>query len=309
MGRIFSLISMICFSLNFYFTKISLSGGFENSLARGLVCLVCLYLISLFTKEKLFTTHKETTFVVLRSLLAPFLGISLSFALKFVKLSVFVVVSRTKAILMAYFGVWFLGDKFDYRSIIAAIIGIIGVSLVIAPGIYGFVTEDKNTLAMEWTPGELFGLFLTFVYMIVDCIDYLMLVIISEKNSPDQTNFIYYIFSCLMNGSVLAADHTTTWRTEDIGAYLGMGFSFYLANYLYVEGAALETNIAIQGTLQTSTTLFSVIFDILFLGVRLSMPNIIGCLLIVGSTLWVVLLSDKDKPEEIKDESSNKIQV
>ena len=115
---------------------------------------------------------------------------------------------------------------------------------------------------------------------------------------------------CILNGLFLVGDHQTQFLISDIWNYLGIGIGFYFANILYVKSAGMESDMGIQATIQTSIALFSVLFDVVFLDVTLSIPNLFGCALIIGSALWVVLLNTDDlKAESINDRQDMSINV
>ena len=309
-GRLFCVIGMLNFALAYYFSKVCLSGSLESGLMRGLINVALIYGIAWLSGESLVISYKSSNMVLVRGVVCALAGVCAAIATKLVKLSVFVIVSRTKAILMTYFGVWFLGNKFDYRTLLAAIVSIVGVMFIVAPSMFGFSSGDKNTLEMEWTISEIIGLACTGVFMVMDCLDLVLLVKMSAAVSSAQTNFIMNIILCFMNGVTLTADHSTLFRWDDFWNYLGIGFCFYGAYHFYVESSYLESNSSIQGTLQTTISFFSLIIDVLFLGVTVSLPNIFGCSLILASTLWVILINvEHQAPNEEIVQPPDKQQV
>ena len=172
--------------------------------------------------------------------------------------------------------------------------------MVICPGVLGFTTSGQNSLSLDWTASEILGIILTLIYMVLDTAEYALILKMSGNVNPAQINIYANIGVCILNGLFLVGDHQTRFFVSDIWNYLDIGLSFYFANVLYIESSAMESDMSIQATIQTSIALFSVLFDVAFLHVSLSIPNIFGCLLIIGSTLWVVLLTTDDtKPGSI----------
>ena len=102
LGRVYGMMGMVMFSAGFFLSKQSMSGGFENALIRGLISVIAIFVVTLKTKEPLFTSHESLHFTLLRTIIYAAGVICVAFATKLVKASVFVVVSRTKALLYNY---------------------------------------------------------------------------------------------------------------------------------------------------------------------------------------------------------------
>ena len=276
-GRINGIIATVFYLSGFFFNRLSLSGGFENGLIRGIISVVAVFAVSLKTKEPLFTNHQSLYMTLLRMIVFAGACVCAAFSTQLVKVSVFVVVSRTKSLLYSYVGVVLLGNNVDWRTIVAAIISILGVVMVICPGVLGFTTPGQNSLSLDWTASEILGIILTLMYMVLDTAEYALILKMSGNVNPAQMNMYANIGVCILNGLFLVGDHQTRFFVSDIWKYLGIGLSFYFANALYIESSAMESDMSIQATIQTSIA-FSVVFDVAFLHVSLSIPNIFGCL-------------------------------
>ena len=92
-GRIYGIIAMVFYSSGFFFNRLSLSGGFENGLIRGIFSVVAVFAVSFKTKEPLFTNHQNLHMTLLRMVVFASACVCAAFSTQLVKVSVFVVVS------------------------------------------------------------------------------------------------------------------------------------------------------------------------------------------------------------------------
>jgi len=242
-------------------------------------------------KQKIFEDWKLMNMCLARTAFGVITVLMINVGSKLVTLSVFSVITRLQTIILTFLGIYFLGNKFDYRIILAAGISLIGVILVVAPSLFGLSPGKNGGLELKWTFSEVVGVVCAFIYSITDSCAYIVLTIAAGKASMVQAVIALNIGISLSNGLILmASGQSLQLYWEDAPYYLMIIVGYYLGQVFFTISAKCEPHVGVQAVIQSTFVIFSLLIDVFLMGNAVSIPNYIGCALVTGSSIWAVLL-------------------
>lgn len=294
LGRLYCLAAWFCFTIGMFFIKRSRIDAVNMNVIRGLGDLALMHVQAKATKKPTFVSWKHSNWALFRTIFGSVSIVAMALASKLIKLSVYSVIGRLQTIVLTFLGIYFLGNKFDYRIILVVCVSLFGVSLVIAPTLYGFPPGKHGDLSLDWTPAEIAGCLLCIVNLVSESFSFIILTKMSGLVGPAQSIYFLNLGICWSNSILLSlSPRPFQFYWEEVPLYLGCIFSYHLGQIFYTESARKEKNVGIQGILQSSVVIYSLLIDILILGATVSLPNIAGCLIVICSSIYAILIREK----------------
>ena len=288
-GRCYVLLSSLIFSLGYFFVRFIPDGAIELGYTRSAISVVLGVIMSKLSQDQLFGSWESYIMASKRAVIGSLASVAINIALKCISLSLFTVFGRMKSLLAIYLGVLFLGNQFRWLTMLLGVFGIFGVTLVIVPGIYGLDDGSGRSLQISWDFIEIVGLGATLAFMVLDVLSAILLIKMANKvsfhegfTSLQACMALLHSLILLIEGKPLHLNWSTTWY------YIPCALCFYVGHIFYNEGARLEPNAGIVAVLQTSIAFFSVMFDLLFLEVHISLVNYIGGFIVIGTSLAAI---------------------
>jgi drug/metabolite transporter (DMT)-like permease len=291
-ARVYCFVANILFAVGLFFSRISISQPNTVNLIRGIGCVLGLVLYSKLTGESIMVRDwKKFDWVILRSVITSIPSILTVFAIQHIKISVFAISTRVEMIFIYLLGIKYMGNKFDWKILIAGASCIIGVVLVIAPSLFGLGDPDSNTLELHWTPSEIVGIILLLLWLIVDVLQVLISSKVMGMMTPTQAVF-YLNMMITINSSlaIILTDGKTDFHFSEIPIYIAMVLIMILAQLVISETFRVEKNIGVISVINCNYLVATMILDVIFLGTQVSLVNVVGSLLVAcGSVMTVII--------------------
>lgn len=293
LGRFYCLAAAFFFTICLYFIRECKVSAINVNMIRGIGDILIVYFQARIQKKKLFDNWKCCQWSLFRTVFGSISIVGLAIASKLIKISIYAVICRLQGVLLTFLGIIYLGNKFDYRIVIAAFVCLFGVTLVIAPSIYGFKPGRGGDLSLTWTLTEIIGVIMSLVVVFAESFSLLILTKASGFVNSVQSIQFLNIGICLLNGFILLWNPTGfEFHWNEVPYYLGVIFGYWFGQIAYTESAKREKNVGIQGILQSSSVIYALLIDVAIFGVKVSGPNMVGCLIVVVSSIYAVMLRE-----------------
>lgn len=288
-GRLYGCTAMLIFTFCIHWIKQCRSPPSTTALLRGIGDILLVLAHTQIKKESLFDNWTGVNVCLLRALFGSITVFSINVGSKLVKISVFSVITRLQTVLMTFLGIYFLGNKFSSKVVIAGGLSLLGVTLVVAPGLLGL--GSGSGLELNWTPAEIVGVICAFVFVVSDSLSYIVLTLMAGKVSMYQVVFYLNIGITLSNGlmMIFKGEHLILYWS-DIPYYLCIICGYYFGQLIFTIGAKLEPNVGVQAVLQSMFVIYSLLIDVFLVGNSVSLVNYVGCGIVTASSIWAVLL-------------------
>ena len=291
----------LIFSFGLFLVKLAKSDSITMMVVRGIGNILLVMIHSWVEEEDIFKDWETTDMAVIRGLLVAFSTVVSNIAIKLIKLSLYGILVRLEMIALLLMSIFVQGNPFSWRVFISAILSFFGVSLVIAPNMYGLSVGTSGSLQLSWTHSEIIGVLLCGVWICADSSMVTFLAKTASKVSMTQSLFTLNALIAMLGGgikTVTGVPLTLYW--DDIGYYVATTFVYYFAVLLMNESFRTEKNVGMQAILMSVYVVGCFALDMIFLGTRLSVWNWVGCTIILAATIWAVLIrtevSKKSEP-------------
>lgn len=294
-ARLFALSAHCLYAVALFFVKKCKGDYLTVSFLRGTINILIIMTRNHFDKEDLFKSKIHVDWMLLRGFIGIFPALTTVMASKYVKISIFAVFGRFQMIVVFFAGIYFLGNRFDYRILIAAACSITGVILVVAPGVFHLSTDSKDKLEMDFTPREIIGLIICVLWLFADSAGIIVTSKAMRFINVSQAVFALNLFIGVSSGLLLSLKGAPTYFLEDLIPVIVLSFSYYIAQMLQTEGLRVDKNVGVQAILSSFFLISCLIMDCIFNGVSVSLPNLVGCVIVTASSVWAVQLREQNK--------------
>jgi len=300
-ARLYGVASSMFFALALFFVKRCRTHAFSALWIRGLGTLI-LSAIQVFSAKEIVYPGKQLLNLVLLRSLATGLGIACAFiAVKLLSITIWAIICRFQTISFLITSILMFGFKFDIRVVFAAGISFFGAILVMAPSIFGFTPRPGESLELTFTPSELLGLFIGFVWLFIDLTAFILMVKMAGQVSSALANYWLGIILCITSGlMVFTKDGMFTFYLDEIPYYIAYNVCYFLAFTLLFESTKVEKNMGLQAVLSCFFLITSLFLEMIFLNASVTVPNIVGCILVIASSIWAVTIRTQSNPEQQK---------
>lgn len=293
-ARVYNFVACIIYALALFFIKRCHSPPMTISFMRGSLNIVFTLIQQYFTKEDYFKGWSSMDWSLTRSVFAMCPTILAIYIVKYIKISVFAILTRLQMIIVFFLGIYFLGTRFDARILLATGVSILGVVLVIAPGVLGLGQSDKDNLNLSFTTEELFGLFLFLFWLLTDSTTIIItskvMGLVTVSQSVVHMNMIITLVSGI---GLLFSPTGLSFNTDDILNYVLIALCYYIGQMLVSESFRVEKNPSILTVIGCNYPISCLLLDVLFIGTRPSTANLLGCAIVTGSSMWAVFLKSQ----------------
>ena len=286
-GRLEALISSLVFTVLICITKLSTHTAIEMNAIRGMLSTPMLYFLAKVLDQDLFVDWNSLLMCTTR---ATWGMLSIGFMMqgsKLLPISVYSIMSRLNVFGVFILNVLLMGGKFSWRPVILALISFFGVTLVIMPSMYGFNTGSNKGLEFSWTPTEILGLMMVLGFLTTNGFARNFGSKIAGEVSITQNVFYLNLFLGVSHGLLTIWD-PVIWKVSEIFNYIAVSAGFVLYQYLFVDSMRREPDPTIVTLIQSSMIIFSMIADIWMLGAKVNIYNIVGAVIVAGTTVMAV---------------------
>ena len=304
--RIYAFVAAMVYALALFFIKRCKSSPMTISFIRASSNVILSLIQQYFTKEDYFKGWSSLNWSMARALIAMFSTVLAIYIVRYIKISVFAVMTRLEIIIVFFMGLHFLGNKFDPKILVAGGISIMGVILVISPGLLGLSQDAKDNLELSFTPGELLGLLLTLGWLVTDSsaiiISSKVMGLVSVGQSLIHMNMVIAFTSGI---GLTFSSHGPEFRSEDLHLYVGIGICYFIGQMLLSEAYRVDKNPTVITVIGCFYPISCLLLDVIFLGTRPSFVNLCGCIVVTASSVWAVFLKNKSSaPAKGKDQTA-----
>lgn len=304
-ARIFSVLSAVTFATGLMFVKLCKKTDVKAIIIlRGIFNFILVYAHSTATKVPVFTDWQTASALLLRGVFC-IMAIGGSFLItRFLKLAVFGVFTRLESIVLMLMGVLLMKNKFDWKIAVAVLLSIVGVTLVIAPSIFGFESTQQEDLSLQWNYQDIIGLLIGIVWMTGDVGQIILMAKILVGDISTQATIFFQCMTLVWFAGVwtICTETTQEFYLEEAWYYVGVIVSFYIAIFSLAESLRVEKNLGIQTVLESPYAISCFLFEAIIFQSGISFANWLGGLLVTACAVWSVLLAQH--PEEDIQQSS-----
>ncbi len=311
--RIMMVGSQVVIAFAVLFIKISKSDGKSMMLVRGVTGTLLSVGHAKLEGEALFRGWQTAAMAINRGmLLAVSLG-AFNISIKLVSMSLLAILSRLQLVVLMIASVVVQRYPFNIKVVVAGLLCLLGVMLVVAPGLLGFGNLAENQkLAMNWSRDEIVGLVCIVFWVFWDSGSFLYLSKVASKMNMAETQINSHI--CL---SIYAAiwitltDGMPVLYWSDVPLYFAMSICFYFGLLLMTQSFRMEKNVATQSIMTSVVALSTFVLDFLFLDTRFAWINWVGCAIILFASIWAVLIRTEisKKPEFAPATDETKVEL
>lgn len=290
-ARAYGAISCLCFAVALFTIKICKTDSLSALWIRGFGGLFLSVWQIKSAGESVYPGSQKLFMTVLRSLCLT-TAICITFiGVKLISITVWAILNRFQMITLYVASIFFMGIKFDKRVVYAAIISFFGATLVMAPSLYGFEALPGKSFELAWTATDILGVGLAMLWLLVDTTGFTIMTKISGGVSTGQSNFLLNIFLCFAAGlMIVIRDGKFAVYWDEVHYYILFVSCYFLGASLQFESSKVEKNMGIQAVLTCFFLLGSLFLEVFFLDTKLTLPNLCGCALVIGSSAWAVML-------------------
>ena len=274
-GRIMMLTSQVVFSFAVLFLKLSKSDGMTLMFIRAVSGIFLTALHARLQGEQLFREWRTVEMAVNRGMIVAVSLTAFSIAIKLISLSLWAILSRLQLVVLMVASVMVQGNPFNLKVVLSGLLSLIGVVLVISPGLLGLDDlGNSGKLALSGSKEEIIGLAAFAVWLFWDSGSVLYLSKIASQISLIEAQFFFHvclsIFSTLW---IIQSSGSPILYWNDSLYYIGMSLCYYLALLLMTQSFRVEKNVATQSIMMSVFSLCTFIIDYFVLDTRFSLVN------------------------------------
>ena len=294
-ARIFAILSAIFYAQGLFFVKrCTLTDVHTVIIFRSITNAMMSVMHGKANGVKLFVGWQSSNGLIIRGCFAIMASAGSMLATQYLTLSVFGVFTRLEMMTLMITGILFMGNKFDINVLVTILLCIFGLTLVIAPSLYGL--GEKEDLSLKWNYNDFVGLGLATIWLIGDTTQIAITTKILVGGSTTVFHAVFYqslillIFIALL---VIYNGVPVIYYWGDLFNYFGVSISMYLGTYLAAESYRVEKDLGVQTILESPYAIAFFFYDAVFFGTEISAANWFGCFLVVASALWAVYLAHR----------------
>lgn len=281
-GRLEAILSSFLGSFTFYFIKVSPLPANQIGYIRALVNLPILLVMSKLTNDPIFGDWERVVKCCTRGLMGMIGNYLMMMSNKLLNITVFSMLSRFNVFGVILLNVLMLGNAFKWLTLLMAVLSVVGVTLVVAPGVLGF-SSGGSGLEFKGTPEEYLGLLTAAGFIAASSFTRVFISSISNDVGLTQSIFFLNMFFCNFCGFI------SQWNPMElpyppIKEAVIVGFLTFIGQIFYTDSMRREPDPSVLAVIQMSGIIFNMSLDFLLLGTQISLINVIGALLVMIST-------------------------
>lgn len=182
-----------------------------------------------------------------------------------------------------------LKEHFKVIDIILCIVTLFGVYLIFNPNVFGETTENDDRIY----DNKKIGIILALTTSLIRAFSMVLVRSLSGKVDVISINQFQYVFSSVLGAvALLFLGNIYRYSLWDYFLLFLLGFFGCFGQYLGARSLKFE-NPGIVGTLGNVTILFSFIYDCIILNSKFEIFSVVGCILIIISTIFTLLINKK----------------
>lgn len=288
LGRLEALLSTVFNALAFYCVKASPYGSNQVTFGRAILNVIGVYALAKLIKDDLYESQSALSKCITRGMLGMVSIYLMVISNKMLSLSVHTVLNRLNVFGVILLNSVYLGNPFKPLSLIMAAVALFGVLLVIQPGIFGFGSGDGKGLDFRGTTSEYLGLAASGGFLISSSFARIYTSKISREVSILQNIFYLNLCLTLFTGPFLEYDQFS-FPLQSLYEIFGVALFAYLFQLANVDSMRREQDPSILAVIQNTVIVNSLLLDHFLFKSSISVPNLIGVILIAISTTILMI--------------------
>ena len=256
--------------------------------SRGLMTILISYFLGLYQEGKILKLS-ELPKNILRALLIRmnFNFFSMSIwvvSVRYLRISTCQIISTLSPIIIIFFSIIFLHEKYFARYTYGIIFGILGSVIIILNENKVHVVEEKQSKAYE----IFIGVLCNFLSMITGGIEGVCNKIMAEEKTPITSQMFYVGCShCFYSFLWMLITNDFDYTTKYFLMCMGHGILFFCGFFFFNKGLQI-IDLSKTSIIQYSKIVFVFILGTIFLGQQVFFSDILGSSIIVGFMIYHV---------------------
>ena len=202
---------------------------------------------------------------------------------KLLPITIYSILSRLNVFAVFFINILFMKEPFKLMPLVYSLISFFGISLVIAPSIYGLGSDNQNGLEFHWTTPEILGLITVTCHLAANGIGRTFSSKIANDVGVVQSVFFLNLFLAFLYSFFLLYQ-PIEWKWSEWHNYLGVSFGTWIYQLLFVDSMRREPDATIVALIQSSVILFTMAIDYWLLNTHITPINIVGALIVAATT-------------------------
>ena len=293
-GMLYCLLAHFLWTSNSIYLKYltqHFGNKFKNKtflFSRGLMTILISYFLGLYQEGKILKLT-ELPKNILRALLIRmnFNFFSMSIwvvSVRYLRISTCQIISTLSPIIIIFFSIIFLNEKYFTRYTYGIIFGILGSVIIILNENKVPVVEEKQSKAYE----IFIGVLCNFLSMITGGIEGVCNKIMAKKKTPITSQMFYVGCShCFYSFLWMLITNDFDYTTKYFLMCMGHGILFFCGFFFFNKGLQI-IDLSKTSIIQYSKIVFVFILGTIFLGQQVFFSDILGSSIIVGFMIYHV---------------------
>ena len=293
-GMLYCLLAHFLWTSNSIYLKYltqHFGNKFKNKtflFSRGLMTILISYFLGLYQEGKILKLT-ELPKNILRALLIRmnFNFFSMSIwvvSVRYLRISTCQIISTLSPIIIIFFSIIFLNEKYFARYTYGIIFGILGSVIIILNENKVPVVEEKQSKAYE----IFIGVLCNFLSMITGGIEGVCNKIMANKKTPITSQMFYVGCShCFYSFLWMLITNDFDYTTKYFLMCMGHGILFFCGFFFFNKGLQI-IDLSKTSIIQYSKIVFVFILGTIFLGQQVFFSDILGSSIIVGFMIYHV---------------------
>ena len=294
-GMIYCLIAHFLWTNNSIYLKFltqHFKERFKNKtflFSRGLMTVIISYFLGIYQEGKIYKlTELKTNILYALLIRMNFNFFSMSIwvvSVWYLRISTCQIISTLSPIIIIFFSIIFLGEKYYPRYTYGVIFGILGSSIIVLNENKIPSVEEKDSKAYE----IFLGVFCNFLSMITGGIEGVCNKIMAKEKTPITSQMFYVgcshcVYSFLWMLITNDFDYTVTY----FFMCMMHAILFFGGFYMFNKGLQI-IDLSKSSIIQYSKIVFVFILSVIFLGQTVFFSDIVGSVIIVSFMIYHVM--------------------
>ena len=257
--------------------------------SRGLMTVIISYFLGIYQEGKIYKlTELKTNILYALLIRMNFNFFSMSIwvvSVWYLRISTCQIISTLSPIIIIFFSIIFLGEKYYPRYTYGVIFGILGSSIIVLNENKIPSVEEKDSKAFE----IFLGVFCNFLSMITGGIEGVCNKIMAKEKTPITSQMFYVgcshcVYSFLWMLITNDFDYTVTY----FFMCMMHAILFFSGFYMFNKGLQI-IDLSKSSIIQYSKIVFVFILSVIFLGQKVFFSDIVGSIIIVSFMIYHVM--------------------
>ena len=294
-GMIYCLIAQFLWTLNSIYLKFltqHYKERFKNKtflFSRGLMVVIISYFLGLYQEGKIYKLTelpKEILQALLIRMNFNFFSMSIwVVSVWYLRITTCQIISTLSPIILIFFSIIFLGEKYYARYTYGIILGILGTTIIVLNENKMPSVEEKDSKTYE----IFIGVFCNFLSMVTWGIEGVCNKIMARAKTPITSQMFYVgIMHCIYSSLWMFFTKDFDYTVEYFFLCMIHAILFFSGFYIFNKGLQI-IDLSKTSLIQYSKIVFVFILGAIFLGQKVFFSDIVGSVIIVSFMIYHVM--------------------